>query len=133
MKFNEIIRRYPDSEDAFSAAEQLEYLKWDGLGKGAIGGKSDNSAIPKKYSLSNNFPNPFNPSTKIEFALPEAGITSLIIYDLLGREVKRLIDGQLSAGYHSLTWNATSAASGIYFYRLTSGSFVDTRKMVLMK
>ena len=65
--------------------------------------------------------------------LKETGLTRLIVYDLLGREVDILIDVQLSAGYHSVTWNAANAASGIYFYRLTSGSFVATKKMVLMK
>lgn len=85
------------------------------------------------FTLSPNYPNPFNPETKIDFALPEAGLTRLIIYDLRGRIVERLMDGQLSAGYHSLTWNATNVASGIYLYRLTSGSFVDTKKMVLLK
>lgn len=88
---------------------------------------------PENFLLNQNYPNPFNPSTKIKFALPEAGLTWLIIYDLLGMEVTRLMDGQLSAGYHSLTWNATSASSGIYFYRLTSGSFAATKKMVLLK
>ena len=89
--------------------------------------------LPDTPELFDNFPNPFNPETKIDFALPEAGLTRLIIYDLRGRIVERLMDGQLSAGYHSLTWNATNVASGIYLYRLTSGSFVDTKKMVLLK
>ena len=132
-KFNEIIRRFPGTDEAAFAAEQLEYLDWDGLGKKAIGPGADNNSLPIEYSLSNNYPNPFNPETRIEFALPEAGLTRLIIYDLRGREVAILVDGELSAGIHNLTWDASKAASGIYFYRLTSGSFVATRKMVLLK
>ncbi len=91
------------------------------------------SVKPVKYSLSNNYPNPFNPETRIDFALPEAGLTRLVIYDLLGKEVARLIDGELSAGYHNVKWNASESASGIYFYRLTSGDFVKIKKMVLLK
>ena len=91
------------------------------------------SEAPKEYHLAHNIPNPFNPVTRIEFALPEAGLTRLIIYDLRGREVAKLVDGELSAGIHNLTWDASKAASGIYIYRLTSGSFVATKKMVLLK
>jgi len=90
-------------------------------------------AAPVQFSLSPNYPNPFNPETEIVFALPEAGLTSLIIYDLQGREVAKLIDGEMNAGNHNVTWDARNAASGVYIYRLTSGNFVDTKKMVLMK
>ena len=89
--------------------------------------------IPEDYALRQNYPNPFNPETRIEFALPEAGRTRLIIYDLLGREVTRMVDGNMSVGYHSVTWNANNVASGIYFYRLTAGDFVSTKKMVLLR
>jgi len=89
--------------------------------------------LPLAFSLHQNYPNPFNPVTRIEFALPEAGLTRLIIYDLRGREIAILVDGELRAGIHNLTWDASKAASGIYIYRLTSGSFVATKKMVLLK
>ena len=87
----------------------------------------------QNFHLIQNYPNPFNPETRIDFALPEAGLTRLTIYDIRGREVVRLIDGELSAGYHELKWDASDAASGIYFYRLTSGDFVKTKKMLLLK
>ncbi|MCH7495967.1 MAG: T9SS type A sorting domain-containing protein [Candidatus Marinimicrobia bacterium] len=93
----------------------------------------ETTGLPEKMDLLQNYPNPFNPETRIDFALPEAGLTRLIIYDLLGREVVRLIDGELSAGYHERKWDASESASGIYFYRLTSGDFVQTRKMLLLK
>ncbi len=89
--------------------------------------------LPFDYNLAQNHPNPFNPSTSINFALPEASNTSLIIYDLLGKEVARLVDGEMSAGYHTATWNASNVSSGVYFYRLSTGKFTQTRKMLLMK
>ncbi len=105
----------------------------EGFAKKAIGSKSEDISLPREYSLSNNYPNPFNPVTRIEFALPEAGMTRLIIYDIVGREIAILLDGEMDAGFHNVTWNANEVASGIYFYRLTSGTFADTKKMVLLK
>ena len=133
LKFEEIITRFPGTEYASSAAVQMEFLGEVGLSKKASGSISADISIPKKYSLSNNYPNPFNPETKINFVLPEDGLTKLLIYDLRGREVARLIDRNLNAGEHSVSWNASRFASGIYFYRLTSGDFVSTKKMVLLK
>ena len=102
--------------------------------KKTIGIKPDNNPVLSSgFNLNQIYPNPFNPETRIDFALPEDGLTRLIIYDLLGREVARLIDGELSAGYHELKWDASDAASGIYFYRLTSGDFIKTKKMLLLK
>ena len=89
--------------------------------------------IPEKYELFHNYPNPFNPVTQIDFALPEDSFTLLVIYDLRGREVIRLIDKDLNAGYHSVKWDANRFASGIYFYILQSGDFVQTKKMLLLK
>ena len=90
-------------------------------------------AIPAEYALGQNYPNPFNPTTIIRYALPKTGRTSLVIYNLRGHEVARLIDGKQVAGFHSVRWDATSAASGIYFYRLRADEYVQTRKMVLLK
>ena len=92
-----------------------------------------NNANPDNYVLFSNFPNPFNPKTRISFVLPEAGQTRIIIYDQMGREVVRLVDGHVGVGNHSVTWNASNVASGMYFYRLLAGDFVQTRKMVLLK
>ena len=91
----------------------------------------------QKPMLRPNYPNPFNPVTKIGYTLSVDSEVSLIIYDLLGREVARLIDGEQMAGTHLISWDATNVSSGIYFYRLTAGTpasgFVQTRKMVLLK
>jgi len=85
------------------------------------------------FKLNQNYPNPFNPVTTIEFNIPEAGKTTLIIYDLLGQEVARLVDGFQPAGIYEKSWDASNASSGIYFYRFQAGNFVQTRKMVLLK
>ena len=85
------------------------------------------------YSLYDNYPNPFNPLTTIEYSLPQSGDVSLIVYNLIGEEVARLINGEQNVGYHEVSWDASQFASGIYFYRLQAGDFVRTRKMVLLK
>jgi len=92
-----------------------------------------NNSIPKVFSLEQNYPNPFNPVTKIEYSLPVVGEVSLIIYNLLGEEVAGLVNEVQQAGFHHVTWDANKMSSGIYFYRLQSGDFVQTRKMLLLK
>jgi len=94
--------------------------------------KPDN--VPSSYSLSQNYPNPFNPSTRIDYALKETGKVSIIVYDVLGREVTTLVDGVQSAGQHSVTFNANNLPSGVYIYSLTTpdGSRL-VKKMILMK
>ena len=91
------------------------------------------SQIPEVYNISQNYPNPFNPVTNISYSLPVSGDVTLIIYNLLGEEVARLVDGLQQAGEYQTQWNASNFASGIYFYRLQAGDFVQTRKMVLLK
>ena len=85
------------------------------------------------YSLSNNYPNPFNPSTKITYTLPERGNVSLKVYDLLGGEVAQLVNGEIEAGSYEIIFNANNLASGVYFYRLQAGSFVQTKKMIIIR
>ena len=90
--------------------------------------------IPFKYILSQNYPNPFNPVTTIKYGLPRYGMTSLIIYDLLGRVVAKLVDNEFKdAGTYEVTFDATNFASGVYFYSLESGSYKETKKMLLVK
>jgi hypothetical protein len=89
--------------------------------------------MPAAYALAQNFPNPFNPVTQISFDLPHAGQTTLKVYDLLGREVATLLSRSLTAGNHQVNFNGGSLASGLYFYRIESGSFSATKKMVLLK
>jgi len=93
----------------------------------------DEQLIPGEFELSQNYPNPFNPMTTINYALPKESHVRLIVYNLLGEEVARLVNEQQTAGYKQISWDASTAASGIYFYRLQAGEFVLTRKMVLLK
>jgi hypothetical protein len=88
---------------------------------------------PKAFALSQNFPNPFNPSTVVSYQLPVASRVELIIYDILGQEVATLVHQVQQAGRYSVTWNANGKASGVYVYRLRAGSFVDTKKLVLLR
>lgn len=98
---------------------------------------SDNSSrletIPTGTSLCQNYPNPFNPTTTIRYGLPKRSEVRLVVYDLLGREVARLINGEQEAGYHDVQFNASHLASGVYFYQLTAGTFMQTRKLLLLK
>jgi flagellar hook assembly protein FlgD len=89
--------------------------------------------IPQDYSLSQNYPNPFNPTTNIRFSLTKMSFTTLKIYDILGREVATLVNKELSAGRHTYEFDGSRLSSGIYFYRLQTGEFTQTRKMLLIK
>jgi hypothetical protein len=93
----------------------------------------DNIFIPSSIALYPNYPNPFNASTIITYTLPQPGLISLDIYDLLGRKVESLFDGLQPSGEHSLIWNADGLSSGVYFYKLTAEEFSETRKMILVR
>ena len=88
---------------------------------------------PKSFNLGDNYPNPFNPSTSIRFSLPTTGLAVLKVYDISGREVAALVDGNTEAGEYEVNFNASHLASGVYFYKLISGSFTDVKKMILVK
>jgi hypothetical protein len=99
-----------------------------------ISGINNNqNEIPNNYLLAQNYPNPFNPSTKISFMLPKAGDVRLTVIDILGREVATLVNGYRNAGTHTVDFDASNFASGVYFYRIDAGTFTDVKKMVLMK
>ncbi|MFQ3598505.1 MAG: T9SS type A sorting domain-containing protein [Chloroherpetonaceae bacterium] len=85
------------------------------------------------YKLAQNYPNPFNPSTTISYQLPVTSDVKLEIFDILGKKVATLVNGRQAAGAYTYTWNASTSASGIYFYRLQAGNFVETKKMMLVK
>jgi hypothetical protein len=88
---------------------------------------------PQAFTLTQNYPNPFNPTTKIEYSLQKAGMVSLKVYNVLGDEVVTLVNGPREAGSHAVPFNAQDLASGVYFYRLQVGTFVSTKKLILMK
>jgi hypothetical protein len=89
--------------------------------------------IPKEFELKQNYPNPFNPVTSIEFNVPNKSFVTIRVYDYLGREITTLINGQMEPGKNSVNWNASGYASGVYFYKLTSGSTTLTKSMILVK
>lgn len=126
---------------AFSPDGQTAYLvAFGGAGysliqkavKGAVNVEKLDG-IPTVYELSQNYPNPFNPSTIINFSLPEAGVVSIKIYDILGKEVADLVNEQKSAGNYSVSFDASNLPTGTYVYKITSGNFTATRKMLLLK
>ncbi|MCH7773867.1 MAG: T9SS type A sorting domain-containing protein [Bacteroidetes bacterium] len=102
----------------------------------------DDNSFPNEFSLSQNYPNPFNPSTKIKFTIAKSplpgedgrgGLVTLKVYDVLGNEVATLVNEEKPVGSYEVEFDATTLPSGIYFYKLQAGSFVETKKMVLMK
>ncbi len=98
-----------------------------------VGTGNQTMVIPDKFELSQNYPNPFNPMTKINFALPKQGLVTLKIYDVLGREIKTLVNEVKQAGSYSVDFNGAEFSSGVYFYKLTSGDFSDIKRMILVK
>jgi hypothetical protein len=96
-------------------------------------GIEDIAPVPTEYSLAQNYPNPFNAVTTIEFNLPEASQANIYIYDTQGRLVEQINNGVMTAGHHRVIWNAADIPSGMYFYKLDTGNFSETRKMMLLK
>ncbi len=94
----------------------------------------ENSFIqPNKFVLQQNFPNPFNPTTVISFTIPLPGFVTLKVFDVLGNEISILVDAEMKAGKYSIEFNATNLTSGLYFYQLNAGNFIDTKKLILLK
>jgi flagellar hook assembly protein FlgD len=89
--------------------------------------------IPSSYSLSQNYPNPFNPSTVVRFQLSVVSNVVLKVYDVMGREVQTLVNEKLSAGTYEVTFDGSNIPSGVYFYKMQTGDFSETKKMILMK
>ncbi|MDX9856182.1 MAG: T9SS type A sorting domain-containing protein [candidate division Zixibacteria bacterium] len=98
-----------------------------------IGTATIESSLPTSFALAQNYPNPFNPSTEISFSLPNASDVRLEVFNVLGQSVAILVDGRVEAGTHSVRWDASNSASGVYLYRIQAGEFTDTRKMMLLK
>jgi hypothetical protein len=105
--------------------------RWQTIAKTV--GIGDNAATPARYQLAQNYPNPFNPSTTLQFQVPQKSFVSLKVFDLLGRELASLVNEERQAGIYRVTWDASKLPSGVYFYRLQAGNFVETKKMVFAK
>jgi hypothetical protein len=91
------------------------------------------SSIVKDFSLSQNYPNPFNPSTKINFSIPKSGFVDMRVYDILGKEVKTLVNENLNAGEYEIEFDASGLTSGLYFYKMQTSEFISVKKMTLIK
>ncbi|MDI6803992.1 MAG: T9SS type A sorting domain-containing protein [Bacteroidota bacterium] len=89
--------------------------------------------LPTKFSLGQNYPNPFNPTTVINYSLPIDNYVTLKVYDVLGREVSMLVDEYKDAGYYEVEFNGSSLSSGVYFYKLTAGSYTAMKKLLITK
>jgi Secretion system C-terminal sorting domain len=129
---------YPLHIDSTGFYEDPNGWAWDSptLPDYAVGvdeNPNGNTLTPDEFTLAQNYPNPFNPSTEIAFNLQKAGVVNLAVYDILGREIAQLVNRQMNAGDHKVSFLANDLSSGVYFYKLTSGDASQIRKMVLMK
>jgi parallel beta-helix repeat protein len=158
-EFDEVIQQNQQSEEAIYAeidaiTTALMLPQDSSLNKGTLGkyivsdysarishllkngrGKNTESAnnLPTQYYLEQNYPNPFNPATKIKYSVPKSGNVKLVVYDILGREVRILTDEVKEPGYYEVNFNASHLSSGVYFYRIVAGNYVNTKKMLLLK
>jgi len=98
-----------------------------------IGVENQQNSVPVDYTLNQNYPNPFNPSTVISFGLPKSAYITLKVFDLLGKEVRELVKGDLEKGFHSYRFDGSNLTSGVYFYTLTTGDYTETKKMLMVK
>jgi Secretion system C-terminal sorting domain len=112
LRCNPMIRGYFDTDIDLTATEEI---------------------VPAEYVLAQNYPNPFNPVTTIHFELIQPGMTTIDIFDITGRHVRTLANSEMATGAYDLRFDASALSSGVYFYRLTSGSFTDIKKMSLVK
>lgn len=128
LGISDVIIRMYNENDTNQFVDRHFYLNVNSVGINNI------SSIAESYSLSQNFPNPFNPTTNINFSIPNTGNVSLKVYDILGNEVASLLNNErLSAGKYKIDFNASSLSSGIYYYTLRTNNFSDTKKMLLVK
>jgi hypothetical protein len=124
--------------DAINPATLDEELAWQavvniyeiGTGSASVG---QNEVMPTEFRLEQNYPNPVNPTTVVRYQLPVASRVKLVVYDLLGRQVAVLVNERRNAGVHEVRFDAAGLASGVYFYRLTAGSYMDTKKLLLIR
>jgi hypothetical protein len=114
------------------------FWSWSPWGEVVAVEEQIDEVLPGSYRLSQNYPNPFNPRTHISYQLPQNGHVTLAVYNVMGQRVRELLDWEQTAGEHVVTWDGLDdagrpVASGIYFYQLVTGEFVQTRKMLLLK
>ncbi|MFZ2864039.1 MAG: T9SS type A sorting domain-containing protein, partial [Ignavibacteriaceae bacterium] len=98
-----------------------------------ISSAKNDETVPLGFALKQNYPNPFNPSTTISFSIPNEEFVTLKVFNSLGEEVAELVNETKSAGNYSVSFNANNLSSGIYFYKITAGNFVEVKKMILIR
>ena len=130
-----VITITPSSESELDSLSVGSYFLIDDLAFESVSSISDGGfeKSPRTYQLAQNFPNPFNPSTTISFSIPQTGKVLLSVFNSIGQEVETLIDDEMTSGDHQVSFNAIDLPSGIYFYKLETGNFVDVKKMILIK
>ncbi len=125
---------YTGAQGGFPAGDRNWFPAMKAEWEDYVSSVSENpNALVKGFQLEQNYPNPFNPSTSIAFTLAKAGVAKLEVFNALGQKIATLANGKRSAGQHSVIWDARNAPSGLYFYKLEAGEFLQMRKMVLMK
>lgn len=134
FKLRVLVLRYSNQLQE-SNADRLIYVanKIIALIEGDSGSTSGEITVDNSFKLSQNYPNPFNPATTIEYTIPEKNRVTLKIYDMLGKEITTLVDKEQEEGSYIVMWDASSFSSGVYIYKLTSGNYVETKRMVLKK
>ncbi len=143
VQISQLIARGTNNKNSVTALKQLSDVAKTLCQNGfVIGIIPISTQIPEKFSLSQNYPNPFNPTTKIKFSIPllllggvsrSDGVVSLKIYNALGQEVATLVNEKLNPGTYEVSWDASNYPSGVYFYKLETGNYSETKKMVLLK
>jgi hypothetical protein len=98
-----------------------------------VGVEENETGHPSEYALYQNYPNPFNPTTNIEYEIPAAGFVTLKVYNMLGQEVATVVNEERDAGSYQVQFDGTGLSSGVYFYRIQAGDFVDAKKLLLIK
>ena len=128
------------SLDRSNALIEINYVAYDDSNRVIARGTQTFNiiAIPDQFALHQNYPNPFNPTTRINYDVPEMGHTDIRLYDLMGREVRTLLNRELAAGYHTINWDGKNnrgqiVSAGIYFCQLRARGFTKTLKMMLLK
>ena len=127
--YSRMTEAYPDEDLTKFAAINLG----EDLGSIKKGLTINDNQIPKEYYLSNAYPNPFNPTAEIKYAIKEDGLVTLKVYDMLGKEITTLVNENKPAGTYNVNFNASNLSSGVYLYSITAGNFHQTKKMVLTK